>query len=521
MRFGSLGDVILSSAPLLNLRISFPEAEIVYLTRERYAPLVEGFYGIDDVVVLGNDASGPELIKLLLDLDHRAFDAVVDLHGNIRSWLGRQLIAAPFKTVYPKRRLERRRIVKKNEIPDDWPHTIELYNRAVEEIGGSVPAMRPIIRVQANNRMPDAVTTLFQRHGTVAVIAPGAAHENKRWPMEQFVRTAEGIHQRHGDGIVWAVTGSDAGKADVSGMPAESCVELVDCPIPELARVISMARFTVANDSGIMHLSSAVGTPVVAIFGPTHPSLGFSPAGLHDRVVEVDEYCRPCSLHGAKPCFREERFCFTRIEAGQVLAEAADVFQATRNRRPALFIDRDGTLIVEKHFLDDPDLIEFERGAVEAIKRGREKGYKIVIVSNQSGVARGRFGIPTVERINARLLERLAAEGAPVDALYYCPHHPRGKVAEFAVSCGCRKPAAGMAEQAAVDLGLDLRRSYVIGDKADDVNLAAVFGGRGILVRTGYGLKHEPIVGSVRLTDRVAVADDVLAAVEIVDRMED
>jgi D,D-heptose 1,7-bisphosphate phosphatase len=292
--------------------------------------------------------------------------------------------------------------------------------------------------------------------------------------------------------IAWVVTANDKGRSGLeTKIPLGGFEEFVDEPIGLLSQIIAGARLTLSNDSGLMHLSSAVGTPVLGIFGPTHPALGFSPRGIWDRIIEVDEPCRPCSLHGQKPCYRPERYCLTRISADMVFATLSTMLEDSDKRSPALFLDRDGTTIVDKDYLADPDKVELIPGVAEGLIEAKRRGYKLVILSNQSGVARGMFDNATVDRVNQRLIEILARQGVVLDGLYYCPHYIGGRVPEYSISCYCRKPAPGMAERAAKELGIDLRRSWVIGDKEDDLSLGRVLGANSMLVRTGYGTKTE------------------------------
>jgi D,D-heptose 1,7-bisphosphate phosphatase len=135
-----------------------------------------------------------------------------------------------------------------------------------------------------------------------------------------------------------------------------------------------------------------------------------------------------------------------------------------------------------------------------------------VVLSNQSGVARGYFDENTVRSINSRLEEMLRAAGVPPDGIYYCPHLKDGKVPEYRRACECRKPRPGMAEQAATDLNLDLRTSAVVGDKLDDLELARAIGAQGLLVRTGHGREHERNLVGARTTGG-GVVDDLAAAV--------
>jgi D-glycero-D-manno-heptose 1,7-bisphosphate phosphatase len=161
--------------------------------------------------------------------------------------------------------------------------------------------------------------------------------------------------------------------------------------------------------------------------------------------------------------------------------------------RPAVFLDRDGTVIEERGYLGRLDLIELFPWSAEAIRLLSDAGYAIVIVTNQAGVARGLFDEAFVQSAHARLDEMLRERGAAVDGYYYCPHHPEGSLDRYRVACGCRKPAPGMVRQAAIDLGLDVNRSFVVGDKWLDIGLARNAGATGVLVRTGYAGGDEAV----------------------------
>ena len=346
------------------------------------------------------------------------------------------------------------------------------------------------------------------------VIAPGAAHENKKWLLERFRDVARTLHQRHQVKITWVTTKSDAGNAQSENWPADSLTELVDAPVPAIADLMARSRLTIANDSGLAHLSSAVGTPVIAAFGPTHPALGFAPRGQFDVVAHVDEPCRPCSLHGKTPCYRSERFCMTRLTTEHVIGSADRILNSAINSQRGLFVDRDGTIAVEKYYVSDPDQIELIPGVAQALRRAGHAGFKLIVVSNQSGVARGYFGIDAVERTNSRLKELLLREGVEIDLMLYCPHHRLGTVSEYRVVCNCRKPAAGMPERAARELGIDLRQSYVIGDKNDDINMATVLGCSAALVRTGFGVRSEARIGRSIRPEGYAVCNDLPHAID-------
>ena len=159
--------------------------------------------------------------------------------------------------------------------------------------------------------------------------------------------------------------------------------------------------------------------------------------------------------------------------------------------KPAVFLDRDGTMIADVGYLDALDRVDYYPWTVDAIRMLNRAGLPVVVVTNQAGIARGFFTEAFVQETHRYIDARLAAGGARVDAYYYCPHHPAGRVAAFARACDCRKPGRGMIDQAASDLGLDPARSFVVGDTWLDIGLARAVGARGILVRTGAGAAWE------------------------------
>jgi D-glycero-D-manno-heptose 1,7-bisphosphate phosphatase len=178
--------------------------------------------------------------------------------------------------------------------------------------------------------------------------------------------------------------------------------------------------------------------------------------------------------------------------------------------KPAVFLDRDGTLIEDVGYLDRLDRIALFPWTVDAIRALNRGGFIVVVITNQSGVARGFFTEAFVEETHRHLSARLAAGGACIDTYYYCPHHPDGTVAAYRRQCDCRKPASGLVDRAVRELDLDPARSVVVGDKWLDVGLARAAGARGILVRTGTGAAEEarpmPGVSADVIVDNLAGA---------------
>ncbi|MBI3945599.1 MAG: D-glycero-beta-D-manno-heptose 1,7-bisphosphate 7-phosphatase [Armatimonadetes bacterium] len=175
----------------------------------------------------------------------------------------------------------------------------------------------------------------------------------------------------------------------------------------------------------------------------------------------------------------------------QIFPEARNLQSAICNpQSPRLvFLDRDGTLNVERYYLSSPEQVTLLPGAAEGVRRMREMGLATVVATNQSGLARGYFDAAALERVHERLRALLAEAGAAVDAIYVCPHHPDE-------GCDCRKPAPGMGRRAARDFGADPARAFVIGDKVCDIHFGQAIGATTLLVRTGYGAEVEASGGA-------------------------
>ena len=180
--------------------------------------------------------------------------------------------------------------------------------------------------------------------------------------------------------------------------------------------------------------------------------------------------------------------------------------------RRAVFLDRDGTIHEERDFLSDPAQLVLLPGATAGLRRLAGAGFALIVVTNQSGVARGYFTEDDVRRVNRALSEMLAAEGVTIDAYYHCPHYPQGTVAEYSFVCDCRKPAPGLILKAAKDADIDLVRSYMVGDHARDMAAGRAAGTRTVLVLTGYGCKSQSEVLGQALADHIA--DDLADAAE-------
>lgn len=176
----------------------------------------------------------------------------------------------------------------------------------------------------------------------------------------------------------------------------------------------------------------------------------------------------------------------------------------------AVFLDRDGTINEEVNYLHRIEDFRLIPGAPQAIKILKEAGFFVVVVTNQSGVARGYFDMAAVQAIHRHLDAELAKIGTSVDAYYICPHHPEHGVGEYRKDCVCRKPLPGMLMEAAENLSIDLSRSFMVGDKRADFEAGSQAGCTALMVRTGYGIAESSGM------EQNVVFDDLMAAAEAI-----
>jgi|688.fasta_scaffold262961_2 D-glycero-D-manno-heptose 1,7-bisphosphate phosphatase len=193
----------------------------------------------------------------------------------------------------------------------------------------------------------------------------------------------------------------------------------------------------------------------------------------------------------------------------------------------AILCDRDGTLIEDCHFLSRPEQIQWIPGVLETLKHLKQKGVKVLVVSNQSGVARGYFDTAAVEAVHAKLLwdaEQVSASmpsaGAAIANFYYCPHHPKGEVVGYSYACDCRKPEPGMFLQAIRDHNLNPAHCWAIGDRLRDLEPGLQLGMKAFLVQTGSGLEAQQELSKrpyAKLVTVISSLSEILSLVQSQD----
>jgi len=391
-------------------------------------------------------------------------------------------------------------------------HQVRYYWELLKPLGLTGDPSAPELVVFPEEEQ--AMVGRFAQGGLTATdvvvgINPGSTYGGaKRWMPERFAEATERLsrtiresREQQVSVVIFGAKGEERlGHEIAARLTSRSLVLSGATTIRELMAAVKRCAMLLTNDTGPMHIASAFQVPVVAIFGPTDWRTT-SPFGSAHAIVRQPVDCAPCLL---RECPIDHR-CMTRVTVDQVyeaatkqvaglsglsrLSSSSGSNQINQTNKidqtnqmnildgVTVFLDRDGTLNYDPGYLKVAAELKLLAGVGPALARLKGAGARLVVVTNQSGVGRGIVTLKDLEAIHARLQGLLEQEDAALDAIYFCPHHPDA-------GCRCRKPNVGMVERAVSELQLDLRRSYVIGDHARDIQLAHRVGAKAILITT-------------------------------------
>lgn len=508
-----IGDAVMCEPALRGLRSLFPEAEVTMLAKSAVAELFRAAPELNRVLVYEDRGahaglSGKWALAGLLRshgfdlavLFQNAFEAAfLAWLAGIHQRYGYATDGRVFFLTNPVAVAEPRQSV----------HQVEYYWNLLKPLGLSGSAPRPALHVTAEEgRVLDARLDALGTGVSDIVIGinPGSTYGSaKRWLPERFAevasRLAAQVGRDEGRQVLVAILGAKGEESlaqDIAARINGRTVVLSGATtIRELMAVVRRCRLLITNDTGPMHVAAACGVPVVAVFGPTD-SRTTSPYGQSQSVVREAVDCAPCLL---RECPIDHR-CMTRISVDRVYeaalrqvtgvgvtgegqaknnSSAPHASHLTPNRLLegyTIFLDRDGTLNPDPGYINSPDQFELFPGVAEALGRLKLAGARLILVTNQSGIARGLLSRHNLDAIHRKLAYLLGQAGTTLDGIYFCPHHSDD-------GCGCRKPNRGMIDRAVQELEVDLKRSYVIGDHLRDVELAKRVGARSVLVTSG------------------------------------
>ena len=513
-----LGDAVMCEPALRGLRRIFPDADISLLVKPAVAELLIGHPVVNQIVVYdekGKHAGLSGKWALASQLRRQRFDLAVLFQNAFEAALLVWLAGIPRRYGYAT---DGRSVLLTEPIaPSDKRahlHQVHYYWNLIKPLGlhGDPPA--PELFVSETEQ--DAMARRLGERGIdnsafVIGINPGSIYGGaKRWLPDRFAdateRLGQTIRQSHARDVAVMIVGAKGEEAlghEIAARVTHRTVVLSGATtIRELMAAAKRCGLLLTNDTGPMHIASAMKVPVVAIFGPTDWRTTSPDSGAH-TIVRHPVDCAPCLL---RECPIDHR-CMTGVSVEQVYDAAVKQFRwqeasgkgqgVSRERHmvasapltsspspPAslvgvtVFLDRDGTLNYDPGYLKSAAELRLLPGVTTALARLKTAGARLVVITNQSGISRGFLTLKDLEAIHARLQGMLEQEDAALDAIYFCPHHPDD-------GCRCRKPGTAMVERAVSELQLDLKRSYVVGDHIRDVQLARNIGAKAVLLASG------------------------------------
>lgn len=309
------------------LKAAFLDSELCFLTKAEYADLLKNDPRLHSLIEFdpkGKDRGWLGFMSLISQLRSHDFDLLIDLHTNLRSFLIRRLVKSKIKLKYNKHWLSRFLMVHFKFLKTKAPRTVDSYIEPLQKLRVEAPERNPLIFLSPDEAGFSDDFLLEQevkKDDIVVGVHPGAKWETKRWDADKFARVCQTLIKKLNCRIVLL---GDAGEAKLVEQVGKSIldqrlVKAVGFPLGRVMSLIKRCDCLVTNDSGPMHIASALRVPVVAIFGPTHPMLGFAPVGPRKVVLCAYVECSPCSLHGEKRCSKKSRFCMDLIEPKMVI----------------------------------------------------------------------------------------------------------------------------------------------------------------------------------------------------------
>ncbi len=327
VRFSSIGDVLLTTPVLRAIKTRWPAAHVTFLTKERFAAVIEGNPHVDEIVKVSDSADVAGLRSVAHERLRRPWDLFVDLHGGIRSRLLGRMLNARYKVRYSNLRLRRTILIygRVDLYGPQPPSVPERYAACLKKFGVELDKKPCELHLNESDRQ-EAVSLLGERWPGHTIkylaVAPGAAWPIKRWPAENFAGAARKISEQKGWKIVLL------GGPDDKNICARVAGGLGGCDYIDLSGKLSLrgsaaaverAQYLLTNDTGLMHIATATGTPLSAIFGPTVRQLGYFPyRAANALVLEAELWCRPCTHNGRAKCPLGHFKCMREVGVGGV-----------------------------------------------------------------------------------------------------------------------------------------------------------------------------------------------------------
>jgi len=530
-----IGDCVMALPALNTLKKCLPEATIYVAAREYLCDLYRNIPEVEGVIPLPNKRDLKSTLAAANELKKFRFQYGILLTNSFRSAALLRLAGVKRLTGYNK---DGRRFMLDNclPFPKDNRHHIYFYFELIkafvakyigtEAAEALVPARdysgRLVVAPDLKHSVGEKLSALGMKPNEPMLgIAPSAAYGSaKQWLPERFGELLEKLHLQRPE-LQVLLFGADAERKKIQAITAslmEPSIKVFNLAgslsLMESITAMSMCSGFISNDSGLMHIASSLDLPLTALFGPTRPEKT-APLNKDASVLHYPPRCAPC-LH--RDCPVADHPCMSAVTVDEVVATVMSKLPqpVTEKKNKAIFIDRDGTLVrLVDHCcrLEQTEIFDF---SAEAVRRFKKMGFKVIVVTNQSAVARGICSVAEVEQFHRDVSEILKKEGAVLDGFYYSPYHPQGEIEEFKRSHPWRKPNPGMLLQAAEDFELDLSQSFMIGDNSGDIEAGINAGCKTVLVLTGWGERYREKLKQKGITPDI-ISENLLTAVADID----
>jgi len=327
VRFSSIGDVLLTTPVLRAIRQRWPGGRISFLTKERFTPLLQRNPRVDELIALKEGAGLSELYRLGRSLAGRKWHLLADFHSSLRSHLIRRLVPADFTAVYPKSWLKRSLLIytRLDLYGPEPPAVPQRYAACLAAFGVRLDQGPCELHLDESDRntAESLIAARWPDSPALLAVAPGSAWQTKRWPAERFAHSAAGLAHKHGIKVILlgSETDMEVCARVENHLGRENCLNLAGrLSLRGSAAAVEKSRALLTNDTGLMHIATAVGTPVVAVFGCTTRHLGYFPyqAGKA-KVIETRLFCRPCTHNGRRRCPLGHFRCMRDISTEKVV----------------------------------------------------------------------------------------------------------------------------------------------------------------------------------------------------------
>ena len=504
-----IGDAVLAIPAITAVRSFYKHSEITLLGLYPVLQLLKQNGIADRTITI--ERKGPTLfgkLALVQELKKEKFDLAILLQNAFEAAFIAFLSGIPYRYGFDR---DGRRFLLSHPIPSprlEKIHQLDYYLELVGAIKGvdplwSIPTLH-LTEEEKENAGQVLEQNAISKSDLIIGINAGAAYGSaKRWIPERFAQLGDRLIKKNAKVIFF---GSPRERRmieriieSMEGKPVNLAGKT---EIRELMGLISQCNLFVTNDSGPMHIASALEIPLIAIFGSTDSNTT-SPVGLQNLIIRKEIECSPCLL---RECPIDHR-CMSSISVDDVMQAVDDKLSTLeRSPAPAIFLDRDGTINEDTQYVSSEEKFRLFSETPEAITLFNQMEIPVYIVTNQSGVSRGYFSERFLLDLHLKLKDNLSHLNAHISGIYYCPHHPEA-------GCNCRKPKTGLIEQILQKHPIDLKASYVIGDQLSDLELAHRAGAKGVLVLSGKGRETLKILkGSLYHNAPIHVAENILDA---------